>query len=70
MKMRTKRRHHNYRCVYNHQLSLVLEAAFAEFKENFAEQGGSLNSSFDSVMQLGDSYRHFKKYAMRFVVAH
>ena len=68
MKMRTKRRHHNYRCVYNHQLSLVLEAAFAEFKENFAEQGESLNSTFDSVMQLGESYRHFKKFAMRFVV--
>jgi hypothetical protein len=69
MKMRTKRRHYNYRCIYNHQLSLVLEAAFAEFKENFAEQGGSLNSAFDSVMQLGESYRHFKKFAMRFVIA-
>ncbi len=69
MKMRTKRRHHNYRSIYNHQLSLVLEAAFAEFKESFAQQGGSMSSSFDSVMQLGDSYRHFKKFAMRFVVA-
>ncbi len=69
MKMRTKRRHLNYRSTYNYQLSLVLEAAFAEFKENFAEQGSSLNSSFDSVMQLSESYRHFKKFAMRFVIA-
>jgi hypothetical protein len=69
MKMRTKRRHHNYRSIYNHQLSLVLEAAFAEFKENFAQQGDSLSNSSESVIQLGESYRHFKKFAMRFVVS-
>ncbi len=69
MKMRTKRRHLNYRSLYNHQLSLVLEAAFAEFKENFNAQGGSLNSAAESVQQLAESYRHFKKFAMRFAIA-
>ncbi len=69
MKMRTKRRHLNYRSLYNYQLSLVLQAAFEEFKANFDEQGGSLNNSLESVQQLGESYRHFKKFAMRFAIA-
>jgi hypothetical protein len=69
MKMRTKRRHLNYRCLYNYQLSLVLEEAFAEFKANFNEQGGSLSNATDSVQQLGESYRHFKKFAMRYAIA-
>ena len=69
MKMRTKRRHLNFRCLYNHQLSLVLEAAFADFKENFNERGGSLNNSLESVQQLGESYRHFKKFAMKYAIA-
>ena len=70
MKMRTKRRHLNYRSLYNYQLSLVLEAAFADFKENFNAQGGSLHDSSESVLQLAESYRHFKKFAMRFAIAH
>ena len=70
MKMRTKRRHLNYRCLYNYQLSLVLEAAFADFKENFNAQDGSLHDSSDSVQHLAESYRHFKKFAMRFAIAH
>lgn len=69
MKMRTNRRHHNYRCIYNHQVALVLEAAFAEFKADFAKQGGSLNDTTESLQQLGESYRFFKKFAMRFVIA-
>lgn len=70
MNMRTKRRHQNYRGLYNYQLSLVLEAAFADFKENFNAQGGSLHDAAESVQQLAESYRHFKKFAMRFAIAH
>ena len=70
MKMRTKRRHHNYRCLYNYQLSLVLEAAFEDFKKNFDAQGGSLHDASESVQQLAESYRHFKKFAMRFAIEH
>jgi hypothetical protein len=70
MKMRTKRRHLNYRCLYNYQLSLVLEAAFADFKENFNAQGCSFHDAAESVQQLAESYRHFKKFAMRFAIAH
>lgn len=68
MKLRTKRRHLNYGRLYNHQLAVVLEAAFAEFKANFSEQGDSLNESLDALQQLGASYRHFKKFALRFAV--
>lgn len=70
MTMRTKRRQLNYRCLYNYRLSLVLEAAFEDFKKNFNAQGSSLNESSDSVQQLAESYRHFKKFAMRFAIAH
>ena len=70
MTMRTKRRQLNYRCLYNYRLSLVLEAAFEDFKKNFNAQGGSLNEASDSVQQLAESYRHFKKFAMRFAISH
>lgn len=69
MKMRTKRRHLNYCCIYNHQVALVLEAAFEQFKADFAKQGGSLNDTAESLQHLGESYRFFKKFAMRFVIA-
>ncbi|MBI3285323.1 MAG: hypothetical protein HYZ65_10825 [Burkholderiales bacterium] len=68
MKLRIKRRHLNYGRLYNHQLAVVLEAAFAEFKENFAQQGGALTETQDALQQLGASYRHFKKFALRFAV--
>ncbi len=70
MKLRTKRRHLNYGRFYNHQLATVLEAAFAEFKTNFTEQGASINDSIDALQDLGSSYRHFKKFALRFAKAH
>lgn len=67
MKLRIKRRHLNYGRLYNHQLATVLEAAFADFKASFSEQG-SLHESMDTLQQLGASYRHFKKFALRFAV--
>ncbi|MDE2429097.1 MAG: hypothetical protein KGM99_10235 [Burkholderiales bacterium] len=65
MKLRTKRRHLNYGRLYNHQLSVVLEAAYAEFKKDFVAQGDSLSDSLEALDQLGASYRHFKKFALR-----
>ncbi|MFZ3003524.1 MAG: hypothetical protein WA071_24630 [Undibacterium umbellatum] len=70
MKMRIKRRHLNFGRMYNHQLATVLEAAFEEFKSNFSEQGASITESIDSLQDLGASYRHFKKFALRFAKAH
>lgn len=70
MKLRTKRRHLNYGRLYNHQLATVLEAAFTEFKNNFAEQGASVLGSGDALQELSASYRHFKKFAFRLARAH
>ncbi|MBC3918059.1 hypothetical protein H8L32_11275 [Undibacterium sp. CY18W] len=70
MKLRIKRRHLNYGRLYNHQLAIVLEAAFEEFRSNFSEQGASIAESIDSLQDLGASYRHFKKFALRFAKAH
>lgn len=68
MKLRTKRRLLNYGRLYNHQLATVLEAAFEEFRASFAEQGYSLNESVDALQRLGSSYRHFRRFAVRYVI--
>jgi hypothetical protein len=66
MKLRTKRRHLNYGRIYNHQLAVVLESAYEEFKASFSEQGASITESLESLQELGASYRQFKKFALRF----
>jgi hypothetical protein len=66
MKLRTKRRAMNYARLYNYQLATVLEAAFEDFRVNFTKEGESLSESLDSLQKLGASYRHFKKFALRF----
>lgn len=68
MKLRNKRRLLNYSRIYNHQLATVLQAAFEEFRSSFAEQGYSLNDSVDALQKLGGSYRHFKRFAVRYVI--
>ncbi|MEB0014731.1 MULTISPECIES: hypothetical protein [Oxalobacteraceae] len=70
MKLRTKRRHYNYSRLVNHQLATVLESAFEEFRLNFSEEGQSLTESLDALQKLGASYRHFKKFALRFAASH
>ncbi|MFZ6847824.1 hypothetical protein [Undibacterium sp. RuRC25W] len=70
MKLRTKRRLMNYGRIYNHQLSVVLEAAFEEFRANFTKEGESLEQSLEALHKLGASYRHFKKFSLRFAISH
>jgi len=68
MKLRTKRRLLNYGRLYNYQLATVLEAAFQDFKANFTKEGESVAESLDALEKLGNSYRYFKKFALRFVI--
>lgn len=69
MKLRTKRRALNYSRLYNQQLATVLEAAYEDFRVSFAKDGESLSESLDSLQKLGASYRHFRKFALRFSFA-
>ncbi|MBC3933007.1 hypothetical protein [Undibacterium curvum] len=68
MKLRTKRRLMNYGRLYNHQLASVLEAAFEEFRASFVQEGESIAESAEAIEHLSASYRHFKKFSLRFAI--
>ncbi|MBC3869823.1 MULTISPECIES: hypothetical protein [Undibacterium] len=68
MKLRTKRRLLNYGRLYNYQLATVLNAAFEEFKADFIQEGESVSDSQEALKKLGNSYRYFKKFSLRFVI--
>ena len=70
MKLRTKRRLLNYGRLYNYQLATVLNAAFEEFKADFIQEGESVSDSQEALKKLGNSYRYFKKFSLRFVITH